>query len=155
MRMTTASSRDGVSLRGFEAAHLDDLVQMWRTSFEHGVGIRDWHSLEEQRAYFMREVLPNNDVRLAFEADRLVAFIAATDRSIAQLYVDVRHHGKGIGSGLLNWAKDRSAGTLTLYTFARNQMARAFYERHGFVAVALGFEPMWQLDDVKYQWERP
>jgi len=67
----------------------------------------------------------------------------------------VRHHGKGIGSGLLNWAKDRSAGTLTLYTFARNQMARAFYERHGFVAVAHGFEPMWQLDDVRYQWERP
>ena len=78
MRMTTASSREGVSLRAFEATHLDDLVQMWRTSFEHGVGIRDWHSLEEQRAYFMREVLPNNDVRLAFEADRLVAFIAAT-----------------------------------------------------------------------------
>jgi len=155
MRMTTASSREGVSLRAFEATHLDDLVQMWRTSFEHGVGIRDWHSLEEQRAYFMREVLPNNDVRLAFEADRLVAFIAATDRSIAQLYVDVRHHGKGIGSSLLNWAKDGSAGTLTLYTFARNQMARAFYERHGFVAVAHGFEPMWQLDDVRYQWERP
>jgi hypothetical protein len=36
MPMTTASSRDGVSLRPFEAAHLDDLVQMWRTSFEHG-----------------------------------------------------------------------------------------------------------------------
>ena len=150
-----ASTRDGVTLRPFEAAHLDDLVQMWRASFEHGVGIRDWHSIEEQRAYFLREVLPNNDVRVAFMGDRLVAFIAATNRSIAQLYVGPRYHGYGIGSSLLDWAKEGSAGTLTLYTFARNHTARAFYERHGFVAVAHGFEPTWQLEDIKYQWERP
>jgi RimJ/RimL family protein N-acetyltransferase len=45
-----------------------------------------------------------------------------------------------------------SAGSLWLYTFARNERARRFYERNGFVAVAFGYEPFWQLDDVRYEW---
>ncbi len=38
------------------------------------------------------------------------------------------------------------------YAFARNAIARAFYEKHGFEIVARGFEPTWQLDDIKYEW---
>ena len=121
---------------------------MWRTSFERGVGITDWHPLEDQRAYLLREVLPNHDVRVATDGDAIVGFVASNDDSIAQLYVDVRRLRCGIGTRLLDWAKDRSRGTLTLYTFARNTAARAFYEHHGFIAVAHGFEPMWQLEDV-------
>jgi RimJ/RimL family protein N-acetyltransferase len=41
-----------------------------------------------------------------------------------------------------------------LYAFTQNAGARAFYERNGFVAIAHGFEPVWQLADVKYQWVR-
>ena len=41
---------------------------------------------------------------------------------------------------------------LSLYTFVRNVRACRFYERHGFVVVARGFEPTWQLEDVKYHW---
>ena len=40
-----------------------------------------------------------------------------------------------------------------LYTFARNRVARAFYERHGFVLERQAFEPHWQLDDVLYRWQ--
>ena len=36
--------------------------------------------------------------------------------------------------------------------FARNAGACAFYERNAFVAVAHGFEPTWQLADVRYEW---
>lgn len=53
------------------------------------------------------------------------------------------------------WAKSGSHGHLCLYTFARNARARAFYEKHGFRAVAHGFEPTWHLDDVRYEWTRP
>lgn len=28
------------------------------------------------------------------------------------------------------------------------------YERHGFIAVARGFEPEWNLEDVRYEWRR-
>jgi GNAT superfamily N-acetyltransferase len=138
----------------YDARHIEPLIPMWRASFEAGVGIVDPHPLADQRQYFLREVLPHNRVRLALLGDELVGFVAASAQSIAQLYVRVGFQRQGIGARLLHWAKEQSSGSLELYTFARNAGARAFYERNGFVAVAHGFEPHWQLDDVKYQWIR-
>ena len=117
-------------------------IAMWRASFEGGVGIVDPHPIEEQRQYFIDEVLPRNDVRFAILANELVGFIAASSEAVAQLYVHVAFQRRGIGAQLLTWAKEHSCGSLWLYTFARNLGACAFYERHGFTAIERGFEPM-------------
>ena len=145
---------DPATLAEFDARRLDELMPLWRASFEAGVGIIDPHPLAEQRQYLLSEVLPHNQVRLALLAGELVGFVAASTGSVAQLYVRVGFQRRGIGAQLLDWAKAQSGGSLWLYTFAQNAGARAFYERNGFVAIAHGFEPMWQLDDVKYQWVR-
>lgn len=144
-----------VELGDFDARRLDELIPMWRESFEAGVGIVDPHPLTEQRRYFLDRVLPNYHVRLALLDEQLVGFVAACPESVAQLYVRVGWQRRGIGTRLLTWAKSQSAGSLWLYTFARNHGARAFYARHGFVEVEHGFEPTWQLDDVRLQWSAP
>ena len=143
------------TLTAYDDARLDELVAMWRESFEAGVGIVDPHPLAEQRAYFLAEVLPRNDVRLAMLDGRLVGFVAASRESVTQLHVRVGFHRQRIGTQMLAWAKEQSSGSLWLYTFARNRVARAFYEHNGFVATAFGFEPLWQLDDVRYEWTAP
>ena len=125
---------------------------MWRASFEAGVGIVDPHPLSQQRRYFLDEVVPKYAVRLALLDGQLVGFVAASRETVAQLYVRVGFHRRGIGSRLLAWAKEGSAGTLRLHTFARNQGARLFYRRHGFVEAAHGLEPFWQLEDVELHW---
>jgi len=145
---------DNLAISEYSREHAGDLVRMWRASFEHGVGIRDPHPLEEQLAYFHEQVLPNHHVRLAWQDSTLVGFLAANHESVAQLYVRLGHHRRGIGSHLLNLAKRDCAGSLWLFTFQQNMVARRFYERHGFTAVEFGFEPMWQLADVKYLWTR-
>jgi ribosomal protein S18 acetylase RimI-like enzyme len=143
---------DRTALIEFSDDWLDELIPMWRASFEDGVGITDPHPLDAQRRYFMSEVLPRHAVRLAIEDGRLIGFVAASRESIAQLYVRIGFQGRGIGTRLLEWAKAESAGKLWLFTFRRNLRACSFYEKHGFVAVAYGFEPFWQLEDVKYAW---
>jgi ribosomal protein S18 acetylase RimI-like enzyme len=137
----------------YRTADLAELVPMWRAAFEQGVGIVDTHPLADQAAYFEREVLPHHEVLVARGDDgSMLGFVACNAESIAQLHVRVGHHRQGIGSRLVALAKERSAGSLWLYTFARNVNARRFYEHHGFVATAFGFEPVWQLDDVRYEW---
>lgn len=143
-----------VRIEDFRASDMDALVRMWRESFEYGVSIKDPNPLEDQIAYFEREVQPNNCVRLAREAERIVGFLASNAESVAQLHVRVGHHRPGIGTNLLSLAKSDSAGTLWLFTFARNTGACAFYESQGFKVVQRGFEPTWQLEDVKYAWSR-
>ena len=129
------------------------LVQMWRESFEYGVGIKDPHPIEQQIEHLLLKVVPSFAVQVALRGEEIVGFLASNAESVSKLYVRVSWHGRGIGTQLLNLAKEQSSGTLWLFTFARNLVARRFYEKHGFVPVAFGFEPMWQLEDVKYQWQ--
>lgn len=137
----------------FDSARIDELVRMWRESFEFGVGVADPHPIAEQSQYLITKLIPNNTVRIAMSDGKLVGFIAATRDSISQLYVRKGNHRCGVGAQLLDWAKAQSSGSLWLYTFARNAVARAFYEKHGFRIVARGFEPTWQLADLRYEWK--
>ena len=146
---------DRINLIDFERGWLNELIPMWRASFENGVGITDPHPLADQLRYFVDEVEPRNTIRLALRDGALVGFVAASRVSIAQLYVRVGFQHQGIGAALLRWAKMQSAGHLWLHTFERNRRACAFYEKHGFVVAARGFEPMWQLEDVRYEWCAP
>ena len=143
---------EAVILSEYRDHWLGELVLMWRASFEAGVGITDPHPIADQCQYFLERVLPENTVRIAVGGDQLVGFVAASRESLSHLYVRVGLQRRGIGSQLLAWAKAHSSGGLWLYTFARNSGACAFYEKSGFVPVARGFESMWQLEDIKYQW---
>ena len=144
----------GITFAPLQPERSHELVRMWRDSFEHGVGIVDPNPIEGQLAYFLDEVVPQHTVRVAHVGERIVGFIAASSQTVCQLYVDPPFHARGIGTRLLAWAKQQSQGSLWLFTFERNQRACAFYERHGFTAVARGFEPVWQLADVRYEWAR-
>ena len=143
---------DHVTLADFRPDRLNELVFMWRASFEAGSDVTDLPPISEQQNYLLTEVVPNNQVRLAILDGEIVGFVAASRTSVEQLYVRVGFQHIGIGTKLLRWAKSQSAGCLSLFTFATNNAARLFYERHGFVEVERGFESMWQLETVKYTW---
>ena len=143
-----------LALEPFAPGRTDELVRMWRESFEAGVGIVDPHPIAEQILYFEEKVVASNTVIVAMLDGTLAGFVAANRESVSQLYVRRGLQRAGIGTRLLDWAKAQSAGSLWLYTFARNTGARAFYEKHGFAIAARGFEPTWQLDDLRYEWRR-
>ena len=131
-----------------------DLVRMWRASFEHGVGIQDPHPFADQLRFLEQELTRSHSVVVVLEKDtgKVVGFLASTTEKISQLYVHVDHQNKGIGSMLVDLAKQNSNGRLHLYTFERNKNAQRFYENHGFKIVARGFEKNWQLADIEYEW---
>ncbi len=126
---------------------------MWRASFESAVGVPEPHTHDQQRDYFLGTVLPNNRVLVAQARGQIVGFVAASTERVDQLYVHRAHQGIGIGSQLLQWAKNQSRGHLVLFTFERNHQARRFYEARGFKITGRGFEPHWQLPDLRYEWQ--
>ncbi|RWK37099.1 GNAT family N-acetyltransferase [Mesorhizobium sp.] len=93
-------------------------------------------------------MFPKCTVWGAFENDLLVGIIAFREDWIDQLYVLPGAQGTGVGTALLGIAG------LSLWTFQRNDAARRFYEKRGFVVAKVtdGSENEEREPDVLYSW---
>jgi GNAT superfamily N-acetyltransferase len=114
------------------------------------------HSDEEVHQWFEEVVLPTREVWVADGPHGPVALMVLDDEWIDQLYVDPAATRRGIGAELLDLAKARRSDGLKLWTFQSNLHARRFYERHGFVSVAMTMRDNEErAPDVCYEWRRP
>ncbi|MFD5939639.1 GNAT family N-acetyltransferase [Streptomyces griseus] len=115
------------------------------------------HSDEDTLTWITHVVLPTSTgVWVAEEAGGgLLGFaVLAGDGELDHLYLRPDALRRGIGSRLLAEVRGAAEGALTLYVFQRNAAARAFYERHGFTAVAFddGSRNEENEPDVLYRW---
>lgn len=114
------------------------------------------HSDDDTRDHFANVVPKRCAVWVAQEHGRLVGFMAwnAATEHLDHLYLLPGHYRRGIGTALLDKAKELSAGKILLYAFQRNARARAFYEHHGFRAIWFGdgAENEEREPDVLYEW---
>jgi GNAT superfamily N-acetyltransferase len=90
-------------------------------------------------------------------ADRdgtVVGFAGVNGDVLTHLYVDPTAQNRGLGTALLERAKQLRPGRLELWVFQKNDGARRFYERHGFRLVELtdGGSNMEKEPDARYEW---
>jgi GNAT superfamily N-acetyltransferase len=122
-----------------EAAEVADLFLAARRAALPG--LRQVHSADEAKAWIRNELFPRRSIFLAVFASEIVGFAARDGAWLEQLYVKPGWTGHGIGQRLLDAVIAEAAAVtpvLRLHTFQRNEGARRFYERNGFVVVALG-----------------
>lgn len=112
------------------------------------------HSHEDNLSHFRDVVMRRNAVWLAVDRAEVIGLLALGERVIDQLYVDPKQQGRGVGTALLDRAKEEAPDGLSLFTHQRNERARRFYERRGFRAAEFGLSPAPESEpDVKYVWE--
>jgi ribosomal protein S18 acetylase RimI-like enzyme len=111
---------------------------------------------EETRDYFARVV--GDRPRAWWVARRqgqVVAYMLIDGEELDHLYVSPSWQGRGFGSALLDKAKALSPDRLLLWTFQRNERARAFYEARGFLGIAqTDGENEENEPDVRYEWRK-
>jgi ribosomal protein S18 acetylase RimI-like enzyme len=143
-------------IRDFVESDFDEVVAGWhltnRVSYWY-VREHQQHTLDDARRFFRDNVLRECRVWVAERACQPIGLLALHDSWIRQLAVFPSFQRQGVGTALLQKAREHSPGELRLYTFQRNNAARAFYERHGFSVVALGVSPEPESEpDVEYCW---
>jgi len=114
------------------------------------------HDAAETRAWVVQTVLAKAEVWVAVDdAGTVAGFLALAGDGLEQLYVAPQRQGRGIGSRLLQKAKELSPSGLRLYTFERNRRAREFYEARGFGALVFsdGAGNEEREPDVLYAWQ--
>ena len=114
---------------------------------------RSAHTDEDVRRWFAGIVLVEHEVWLAEIEARPVGVMVLRGDAMDQLYVRPEAQRRGVGTRLVAQAK-RGRARLRLYTFESNEPARAFYEKHGFKAIAYGDGTANEegAPDVLYEW---
>jgi len=140
----------------YNESHVEEIVRMWRPSTRMAFGQESIHSPEDDVRFIKNELSKKFTILLAREEvnDRIIGMIAFSKDFVSQLYIDVDFLNQGIGTHLLNIAKERSSGILELFTFQRNQPAIDFYEKNGFFEIGRNFENELNLPDIKYCWKK-
>jgi len=110
------------------------------------------HSFEENVGWFGARVA--GDEAWVWDQGGVRGYMLLGEDELLHLYLDVGWTSRGIGTQLLDLAKERRPDGFTLWTFQQNEGARRFYERHGLHAIELGDGSgnEERVPDVKYEW---
>lgn len=146
----------GLCVRAYDDADFDVVTDRWHetnlVSYRY-VEEHQKHTLADARRFFRNQLLPVCDIWVAARSRELLGMIAVEAPWIRQFAVFPGFQRQGVGTALLQQARERSPGEIRLFTFQKNAPARTFYERHGFTAVAFGVSPAPESEpDVEYRW---
>ncbi len=142
------------AIRPYTDADLDNVVALWYWSWSHAFPTLTHPQLFEQwKSRFQNDYSKQGSVWVATTQNRVVGFVVVSDSVIAQIFVEVEMQGRGVGTTLLNHAKTLYPSGLTLTTLQQNEQACRFYEKHGFMAGVVGFNPVNGQPNIEYYWK--
>ncbi len=143
-------------IRLYKPEDFEDVTRLWfeaETVAMPQLMQRMGHTLEDAREYFSRAVVAEDQIWVYERNGVPLGFLAIQGEFIDRLYVDPAYHRQGIGGALLKKARQLLPKHMWLYTHIANKMARAFYEKNGFVAEKFGVSPEPESEpDVEYHW---
>lgn len=130
---------DAVIIRAACAADADALTRLYLSARRTLLSYAPLAHDDAAVAYWMAQILiPQADVRVAEQDGQVVGFYALSEDEqggwLDQLYLLPSRTGEGLGTGLLEHALQHATYPLRLFTFQQNSIARALYEKHGFIA---------------------
>ena len=144
-----------MTIRPYVPKDLENTVQLW---------YRTWHQtfphLEHPQPHnawkvrFRDRLARRGEVWLAELENQIVGFVVVMkeEQELNQLFVDSVDQNRGIGSDLLNKAKEICPQGLTLQTLQQNTKACKFYEKHGFKAGKLAINEINGEPNIEYSW---
>ncbi len=159
MRRTDSDTgpMDRIEIRRISESDIEPTVRMWRRSRE-GVQpkleARLKYSPEDDLEFFTETLLKDCSVWIAIVKEQPVGLLAISGEFVEQLHVDPAQQRRGIGTTLLDLAKQKSPARLQLHTHQANTGARKFYEERGFRALRFGVSAAPESEpDVLYEWD--
>jgi ribosomal protein S18 acetylase RimI-like enzyme len=137
----------------------DALAEILRAAMRGAMpSLPELHAADEDRWFLREVVLPNTEVWVAVSEGQVAGFTALGLRGgvhfMEHMYVAPEHQRSGIGSELMEQAKERLPDGFRLWVFQKNDGARRFYEKHGFRLVELtdGSGNEEREPDALYEW---
>jgi ribosomal protein S18 acetylase RimI-like enzyme len=111
------------------------------------------HDEGDVRGWVEEVLIPAGGTWVVERSGEVVAMMTVEGADIDQLYVAPDHQHRGLGTVLVELAKELSPAELTLWAFRSNTRARRFYEGLGFVVVGMTEGDNEEgAPDLRYRW---
>ncbi|HEY7660555.1 MAG TPA: GNAT family N-acetyltransferase [Actinomycetota bacterium] len=145
---------DRLRVRPARDEDADSIAQLFIASFATLTFLPRLHTDEETFHFITDVVLREQEVHVAVRNGEIGGFIAMHRDKVEHLYVRPDLLRRGIGSALLERAKERMPSGFRLWVFQENGPARRFYERHGLrlVEETDGSRNEERTPDALYEW---
>lgn len=141
-------------LRPYTDTDIDNVVALWYRSWSYAFPtLIHPQPFDQWKSRFQNDYSKQDSTWVATTQERVVGFVVVRDYIIAQIFVEVEMQGSGVGTALLLHAKTVYPSGLRLTTLLQNEQARRFYEKHGFIAGAVGVNPVNGQPNIEYYWQ--
>lgn len=139
-------------IRKFKKEDLDKILNIWLE-----VNIDAHNFISEQywsKNYDMvKEILPQADVFVYEEENKIKGFVGIMDNYIAGIFVLKNMQSKGIGKKLLEYIKNKKT-ELSLNVYEKNNRAIEFYKKEKFEIVSKKIDENTNEIEVLMKWKR-
>ncbi|BAK70447.1 N-acetyltransferase [Aliarcobacter butzleri] len=118
-------------IRKLDKNDINQLLQIW---LEVNIKTHNFIPKEywEEQYDNVKELLPNSEIYVYEENEKIVAFVGLIENYIAGIFVSFSFQSKGIGKKLLDYIKEFKK-ELSLNVYVKNISAIKFYQREGFI----------------------
>ena len=142
-------------VRKYCAADMVTIIDIWYEGW-HSINAKlvHPHSKTEWRYRWVSEITPKHEIAVAESDNEILGFVTLNleTSELSQLFTRLSEQGHGVGTALINWAKNRCQKGIYLFTLEINYLSREFYEKHGFRETGLSTNAISGLPTVRYEW---
>jgi len=142
-------------VRKYCAADMVTIIDIWYEGW-HSINAKlvHPHSKTEWRYRWVSEITPKHEIAVAESDNEILGFVTLNleTSELSQLFTRLSEQGHGVGTALINWAKNRCQKGIYLFTLEINYRSREFYEKHGFRETGLSTNAISGLPTVRYEW---
>lgn len=144
-----------VLIRKYCEADMNTIIDIWYEGW-HSIapGLVHPHSKPEWRDRWVSQITPAHEIVVAESDNEILGFVALNleTAELTQLFTKLPAQGRGVGSALINWVKNRCHNGVYLFALGINYRSRKFYQEHGFRETSLSSNAISGLPSVRYEW---
>lgn len=129
---TSQQEIQAVKIRPYREADLDGVLDTWEQATRLAHEFMTDEFIAQERSNVAEIYLPNTETWIAELDQEVIGFIALMASEVGAIFLQPKHHGKGIGKAMMDKAQ-QLRGSLEVEVFKANTIGRKFYSDYGFV----------------------
>jgi putative acetyltransferase len=146
-----------LNIRPYQPQDLEPTVELWyRTWCQTFPHLQHPQPYSQWQKRFRDDFVIRGSIWIAEINNHIIGFVVviSSEHELKQIFIDPNYQNQGIGSVLINKAKEICPFMLKLTVLQQNQKACRFYEKHGFTAGKLSINKVNGQPCIEYSWFR-